>query len=757
MSRRSVGGWTVAALIASLATISALMIGPASAGTKTAATTSTCSLGPSGAIKHVIYVQYDNTHLTRDNPNVPSDLEQIPALKNFLTSNGTLDANDHTILISHTAGGIMSALTGLYPDRNGITVSNSYGVFNADGSGDTSNGAFGGTSAFSYWTDPSTVSDTNYNLITDGKKNTPAPWVPYTRDGCDVGAFSIANMELENTKTTAAGDITKVYGNGSPEWNFAGDSAVASGKKVADFEGIAIHCSQGSAVCSTAHGGKPDVLPDEPNGYSGFNALFGAAYANQVVDQPGGFQSSTQDADGTKYGFNDLAPAVNDVFDFSHTTNAGTCSLAPDPTPCPSTQAIASGGVNGFPTNFSPSAAQTLGYVAAMQESGIPVTYAYIRDAHDNADKTGACPRPIRSFANGPGSACLRTAAAGGERRLRGRSSTGSPTTGSTRATRSSCSPSTRATTSPVGRRRTRPATASPSTCTYNTGATSGPNSTGEITTNLNQLVQTESGDTTPFAIHFDDAPTVYVPNAPTGPPSPTDTKVRSLERGDGRGRQITEPAYRGTYTDIDQVQHIADQSTQRILHMQEHGSAAHAVVHTPFGNAEYFFQSSCAPGSDTNRPAARPSAPASRGTTATTIPRSRRTWVGVRRTRTSQNLGLRRARCGPITRTCVRRCSRPLGLKDDYTDDGDVTAQFLTSSALPAAIQEPRAELPGSAGSAEAAERAVRAVRPRRGGRLDDRGRDDERSDLHGVPTGSYDNCATQRNAAAAQIPSSS
>src|SRR5690348_14134407 len=33
-----------------------------------------------GAIKHVIYIQFDNVHFTRDNPNVPSDLEQMPHL-----------------------------------------------------------------------------------------------------------------------------------------------------------------------------------------------------------------------------------------------------------------------------------------------------------------------------------------------------------------------------------------------------------------------------------------------------------------------------------------------------------------------------------------------------------------------------------------------------------------------------------------------------------------------------------------------------
>jgi len=68
-----------------------------------------------GPIQHVIYIQFDNTHLLRDNPNVPSDLEQMPHLLNFIVNNGTLLSNDHTVLISHTAGGILSSLTGVLP------------------------------------------------------------------------------------------------------------------------------------------------------------------------------------------------------------------------------------------------------------------------------------------------------------------------------------------------------------------------------------------------------------------------------------------------------------------------------------------------------------------------------------------------------------------------------------------------------------------------------------------------------------------
>ena len=41
--------------------------------------TSWCTLGANGSsIKHVIYIQFDNVHYTRDQANVPSDLEQMP-------------------------------------------------------------------------------------------------------------------------------------------------------------------------------------------------------------------------------------------------------------------------------------------------------------------------------------------------------------------------------------------------------------------------------------------------------------------------------------------------------------------------------------------------------------------------------------------------------------------------------------------------------------------------------------------------------
>jgi len=93
-----------------------------------------CQLNsPKGNVQHVIYIQFDNTHFRRDNPNVPSDLEQMPHLLNFIQANGVLMSNDHTVLISHTATGILTSLTGVYPDRHGQPVSNSFRYFKTDG------------------------------------------------------------------------------------------------------------------------------------------------------------------------------------------------------------------------------------------------------------------------------------------------------------------------------------------------------------------------------------------------------------------------------------------------------------------------------------------------------------------------------------------------------------------------------------------------------------------------------------------------
>jgi hypothetical protein len=96
-----------------------------------AAPTSSCELG--NGVQHVINITFDNVHFFRDNPNVPSDLEQMPTLEHFLESNGTVLSNMHTPLIAHTAEDSLAIYSGLYGDWHGQPVSNTYHSYRTDG------------------------------------------------------------------------------------------------------------------------------------------------------------------------------------------------------------------------------------------------------------------------------------------------------------------------------------------------------------------------------------------------------------------------------------------------------------------------------------------------------------------------------------------------------------------------------------------------------------------------------------------------
>src|SRR5260370_35777083 len=87
-------------------------------------------------------------------------------------------------------------------------------------------------------------------------------------------------MELENVGS----DVNKVFGSTSAE---AAEAKANHTKAVADFEGIAIHCAAGNALCSTANGGEPDTLPQEPGGYTGFSALYGHAFVAPQINPRG--------------------------------------------------------------------------------------------------------------------------------------------------------------------------------------------------------------------------------------------------------------------------------------------------------------------------------------------------------------------------------------------------------------------------------------------------------------------------------------
>jgi hypothetical protein len=416
-----------------------------------------------GKLRHVVYLVFDNVHFSRDNPRVPSDLEQMPHLLDFVRSNGTLLTNNHTPLIAHTGGDIVAGLTGLYPDRQGQAVSNSYRYFDSRGRSHVAE-------TFTYWTDRlKGPGDTAYNLVSADGNNAPAPWVPFTRAGCDVGVAGVTGMALESGPM--------------------------------DMQGLAVHCAAGSPFCGGASDSVADRLPDEPGGYGGFRAVFGERNLAGRLGQLVGFP-----------GFGDLTPAV------------------------------------------------TLGYVAAMQERGVPVTYGYISAAHDRPSggsygpgESGYTDR-LQSYDAAFAAFFDRLAAGGLDVRNtlfvftadEGDHFVGGPP-------------------NPAACDGVR------TPCTYAR--------TGEVGLDLTGLLA-QAGSRTGFAVHADSAPAVYI----DGNPPPAGATARALERS------LAALSVVNPYTDAQEQpeQFMADPIEMKLLHMVT-GDPARTPSFVYFMKPDYF------------------------------------------------------------------------------------------------------------------------------------------------------------------------
>jgi hypothetical protein len=543
-----------------------------------------CQLGSARAapVKHVMVFTFDNTHFTRDNPNIPSDLEQMPNLLRFLTRNGLLDANHHTPLISHTATDILTALTGLYGDRMGIPIANSFGFFRPDGS-------VGFQASFGYWTDKAL---TGLPLMVDERgKMAPAPWVPFTRAGCDVGAVGSANIVLENNNS----NIVSVFGAGSPE-----AAEVNTTQGTADFVGLAVHCAQNSALCAT---GRDDLLPDEPGGYTGFKAQFG---------------------------HKNIAPLI--------ATNGQLTDLDNKP-------------LTGFPGFDGMAAAVSLSYVAALHEHGVNVTFAYISDAHDNHATASAfgpgeagSAAALRAYDHAFGAFFDRLAADGitpantlfvftadeGDHFVGGRPS---------------------------------PANCDwiKVPCTYA--------QIGEIDAFIDRLLKAETGVTTPFSVHSDSAPTVYL----KGNPGQFDPATFGL------AVSMSELIATNPITNKqDQLAAaFADRTTMKLLHMIAQ-DPARMPSFTMFGGPDHFFEA--APQGNTCDSSANcvVEAPAFAWNHGDIQPDIITTWLGM------AGPGVRRLgvpRKVWSDHTDIRPTLLDLvGLQDDYVHDGLPLYEFTNS-----------------------------------------------------------------------------
>lgn len=553
-------------------------------------------------VEHIVYVQFDNVHFTRDNPNVPSDVEQMPNLLSFLRDQGTLITHEHTPLIAHTADDILTSLTGVYPDHHGQAVANAFGFFLTT---QTPTSFDGFASSFAYWTDlVNSRTDPTFNMLTADGKNAPAPWVPYTRAGFDVGAVSIANMEFENVTS----DIDNVFGPNSSE---AAEAKSNRTKAVADFEGIAVHCAAGSTVCSSENGGMPDVLPQEPGGYSGYDALFGHKFVAPVISPDG----PLVDLDG------------NPITDGN--------------------------GNLGFP-GFGPiTASQSLGYVAAMQEHGIPVTFAYISDAHDD---------PATELASGPGQAdyVARLAAyndAWGKffARLTADGITKDNTLFVITADEGdhfAGGPPSPASCDGIH-----------VPCTYE--------KIGEIDTNLVDILnqQDPSLASTPIDLHFDMAPTFYV----EGNPAPGAPIARAFERA--AAALTTTSVITGNVDRL--TRYLADPVELKLLHMVT-GDPQRTPTFVMFGNPDYYFQTSGTPDFVEN--------PGYAWNHGGVDHKVNTTWLGM------VGPGVEHHGIDDATwsdHTDIRPTMLVLaGLTDDYAHDGRVLVENLSDEALPRSLR---------------------------------------------------------------------
>ena len=617
----------------------------------------TCGLGPSGsAIQHVIYVQFDNTHLTRDNPNVPSDLEQMPHLLSFIENNGVMLTHHHTPLISHTSEDILTSLTGVYPDRHGVAVGQNSYQFYSHGSPTPF------TTAFTYWTD--TIGNGTYNLLggapTAGKPtgtNAPAPWVPLTRAGCDVGAVASANQVLENANVNSkfgANDIGTVYGANSPE------AQEPTAQRYTDFVGIAVHCSQAdsgaSGLCSAANHGRPDVLPDEPGGYSGYMGLFGHKYVAPLISPNGPLTNLTGNV-------------IKD-----------------------------SKGNTGFPGFDGMTAAVSLSYVAAMQEHGIPVTYAYISDVHD-------LQRAPSHTALGPGEQAYEQqlkayddAFAAFFTRLQNDGITPSNTlfvfTADEGDHFTAGPPNSPGCTGATIDRSQNPSVVTPGNyCTYTktpTNPTTPPGPPfGEVAVGLDGLLAQEQGLANyTFTVGNDTAPAIYL----DGDPGRTDPSVRTFERATG-ALTVTNPLTQRVET---LAQYLADPVEMSLLHVVT-ADPLRTPTFTLFARPDYYVTATCDGEYDSTPPPAYSPAcvlekPAFAWLHGNVQPDIATTWLGM------VGPGVKHLGVDNTTwsdHTDIRPTMMALlGLKDDYAHDGRVLFEDLDNTVIPAARSQQDAHL---------------------------------------------------------------
>jgi hypothetical protein len=302
------------------------------------------------------------------------------------------------------------------------------------------------------------------------------------------------------------------------------------------------------------------------------------------------------------------------------------------------------------------SAYVSLEYVAAMQEHGVPITYAYISDAHD-AHPHGP--------AYGPGQAEYVAALKAYDdafAKFFARLQADGITSNNTLFVFTSDEGDHF-----VGGQPT-PANCDGVTvaCTYN--------QIGELNTNLAGLLANETGIKTPFKVHSDDAPTVYI----TGNPANNATLTRNLERA--AGNLTAKNPITGQTDNV--TKYLADIVEMKLLHMLTNDTARNPTF-TLFGDPNYFLFAG-APNCKTPCVTENPSFAWNHGDVQ---PEITTTWLGL--------VGPGVQSAGIDTATWSDHADiRPtkmllLGLSDDYAHDCRAIVENLKGYAIPNSVKK--------------------------------------------------------------------
>jgi arylsulfatase A-like enzyme len=196
----------------------------------------------------------------------------------------------------------------------------------------------------------------------------------------------------------------------------------------------------------------------------------------------------------------------------------------------------------------------------------------------------------------------------------------------------------------------------------------------GELNTNLAGLVANQTGITTPFTVHSDSAPTVYI----TGNPARTANVTRALERAVGNLTAVNPIT---NQTDL-LTEFLADPVEMKLLHMVTNDTAR-TPTFTMFGDPDYFFfagAKNCTSPCVTENPAFA-------WNHGDVQPDITTTWFGM--------VGPGVTNAGIDNSTWTDHTDiRPtmmmlLGLKDDYSHDGRAIVENLTGYAVPKSVKQ--------------------------------------------------------------------